>query len=135
MAVLDRKIHKNANVARDHIAFEVATVVSLTDAKVGAYKPGFAFQVVGVQVFARTVTATISVQVKIGTVSVLTGAVTPVAATLTEGTLSGTLANVRGSKSDTIFVELTTNASGAATNLGVVVIIRPVPLNAEIATE
>jgi hypothetical protein len=82
---------------------------------------------VAVSDFARTVTATISYVIKIGS-RVALSATTPVAATETARTLSTTLANLRGTSSEAITIELTTNASGAAVNLAVLLQIRPLGL-------
>lgn len=132
MAVTDQKIHPNAKVALVPITVGITTAISQTDTKAQSVIPGFKFEVVKVEVWASAVTATISAQVKIGTTSVLTGAVTPVAGTPTAGTLVSSRTSRRGSATDALNIEYTTNGSGAATNLRVTVWVRPYPLNGEV---
>lgn len=133
MAVKDRNISPSAFVARDCILLTApATATSQTGLEVDEMVPGFDFQVVRVEIHATAVTAIISADVKIGTTSVLSSAVTPVANAATEGTLSSTLANIRGSSTDAIRLHYTSDGSGAATALKARVWIRPQPLNGEI---
>jgi len=98
------------------------TAISQTAKKVDGVTPGYAFEVVSVEVNATTVAATISVDVQIGATSVLASPITPVAATPTEGTL-GT--SVRGGAAAAISLLYTSNGTGAATNGFVTVWIRP----------
>jgi len=133
MSITDSKISRGGKTSWKCIALHLGTTATgQTAKKPDGVVPGFAFQVMRVEVNALTVTATISVDVTIGTVSVLTGAITPVAATPTAGTLSTTLTNLRGDATEAINVTYTTNGSGAATNAIVRVWIRPHPLHAEV---
>lgn len=133
MAVTDLKMAVGASTARQNHAFPITTAVSQTAALAGAWTPGHKFQVTKVSVFATSVTATITVDVQIGGVSVLTGQITPVAGSEVAGTLVTTLASLRGATtSSQIQVKYTSNASGAATNLVVRVQVRPYPLNGEV---
>jgi hypothetical protein len=113
------------------LAFPITTAVSQTALLAGAWTPGYRFQVRKVTNFATGVTATISTDVQIGGVSVLTGAITPVAGAETAGTLSSTLSALRGSSTSQLQVKYTTNGSGAAVNLVVRVQIRPYPMSGE----
>jgi len=133
MAVSDKKILNNAGVAQHCLNVPITTATGQTGLSVELFTPGFPFQITGVSVFASAVTATISCDVLIGSTSVLSSAVTPVANTETAGTLSSTLANRRGSASGQIKVQYTTNGSGAATNLHVKVSYRPYPMNGDAA--
>lgn len=133
MSVTDLKVAKAANFAKECIRLQLGTTAVSQTAKVAdAVKPGFAFEVVKVEVNALTVTATITVDVLIGSTSVLTGAITPVAATPTAGTLSTAIATVRGTALEAINVAYTSNGTGAATNAIVSVWIRPIPANGEV---
>ena len=133
MAVKDVNVLPTANFAKECITFVIpATSVGQTDLEVDSCVPGFAFEIERISVMATAVTATASVNVKIGTTSALSSVITPVAGTDTAGTLSSTLASIRGSDSDAINVEYTTNGSGVITNGRVRVWIRPIPLNGEI---
>lgn len=133
MAIKNTNIEKNATLARKPIRLILGTSAVSQTAKIpDSVIPGFAFQICKVEVWALTVTATITVDVLIGAVSVLTGAVTPVAATVTQGTLSSALATVRGTAAEAINLAYTSNGSGAATNAIVTVWLRPVPLNGEV---
>lgn len=133
MSVRDRHMSKTGYTARKCITLHIGTTAtSQTGKKTDGTIPGFAFEVTRVEVNALTVTATISVDVQIGTTSVLTGAITPVAATPTAGTLSSTLASTRGDATEAINVLYTSNGSGAATNAVVRIWVRPIPQNGEV---
>lgn len=133
MSVTDLKMAKGAFSAKHTLSFPISTTaVSQTALLAGARTPGAKFQITGVSVFATAVTATITVDVQIGGVSVLTGQITPVAGTEVIGTLVATQATLRGSASSQIQVKYTSNGTGAGTNLTVQVQVRPYPLNGEV---
>jgi len=129
MAVVSKKVLNSDPIGAQLVDFTIVTATSQAGVLFGAVTPGYRFKVTGVKVFAVTVTATISVDVQIAGTSVLSSAVTPVAGTETAGTLSSTVANLLGTASNQLQVKLTTNGSGAATNLSVMVYIRPYPMN------
>lgn len=128
MSVRDRDIDKTAKVVEKTITFQVDEVGNgVSAATRGQFKPGFAFEVVGVQCFARDVTAQASVDVQIGSTSVLSAAIDLDAtgdATRADGTLSATLASRRGSASDVISVKPTTDGGGDISDLTVYVTLR-----------
>jgi len=62
-------------------------------------------------------------------------AITPVAATRVVATLSTTLANLQGSRTDDILVLATTDGSGALTGGGVEITFRPAPAHGEVVGE
>jgi hypothetical protein len=84
-----------------------------------------------VEIYATAVTAVITANVKIGTVTALASAVTPVAGTATAATLATSKAARRGSTTDAINVEYTSNGAGAMTRGNVRVWIRPFPMSDE----
>jgi hypothetical protein len=133
VSIKDINVQQRANFARECIRFQLGTTaISQTGKATDSVVPGYAFEIVRVEAFALTVTATISVDVQIGAVSALASVITPVAATATVGTLSATLANKRGAATEAINLLYTSNGSGAATNGIVSVWIRPIPQNGEI---
>src|SRR5690606_37150289 len=80
--VQDRDIHREAKLALQHVTLRPADVSdSEEDTKIASFKPGFAFEIVGVQHFVGAVTAEASYDVKIGTTSALAAAAEPAAAT------------------------------------------------------
>jgi len=130
----NRKVDPNADFAKESMTLLLGTTATGQTAKrVDAYTPGFAFKVVKVEVYALTVTATISVDVQIGSTSVLSSAVTPVADTPTAGTLSSTTASLIGSATSVISLKYTSNGTGAATACYARIWIRPQPMNGEVA--
>lgn len=132
MSVTDRKVHPSAKVALQPVLLAIGTTATSQSAKrTHAVTPGFDFVVEKVEVYALTVTATISVDVHIGTTSVLASTITPVADTPTAGTLSATLSARRGTSTGVLGVKYTSNGTGAATNGYVIVWIRPNHLNGE----
>jgi len=133
MAVKDINVAKNANHAKELVRLVLGVTATGQAAKlVDAVTPGFAFEVVKVEVMAVTVTATLSVDVQIGGATALNAAVTPVAATPTPGVLAATLAARRGSATEAIQLKYTSDGTGAATNLVVSVWVRPLPLDGEV---
>lgn len=133
MSILDRAFDPTDIVTLRCLDLHVGTTATSQTAKlVDSTVPGFPFQVVSVEANALTVTATISIDVQKGPVggsltSVLSAAITPVAATPTAGTLSATAANTAGSATDSLALLYTSNGSGAATNGYVRVWMRPIP--------
>jgi hypothetical protein len=127
MSVRDSNMAAAGRTARKQLVVPIVTATGLSGVVVWKFTPGYAFRITGLRDFARGVTATISYAVKIGTRVVATG-LTPVAATDTARTLSTTLANLRGTATEAITIELTTDGSGAATNLAVHIEIRPLGL-------
>lgn len=133
MAVVSTKVLNSDPLGSQLVDFTIVTAVSQAGVLFGQITPGYRYQVTAVKVFAVTVTATISVDVQINGTTVLTGNVTPVAGAETAGTLSATLSARRGTSTNPLQVKLTTNGSGAATNLSVMVYIRPYPMNQDAA--
>lgn len=133
MAVADRKIAKGAATPLKAVRLQIGTTATgQTAKKTDGVTIPFDFIVTKVEVNALTVTSTISVDAKIGSTSVLTGRVTPVAATPTAGTLSTTVANTKGASGAVLSCDYTSDGTGAATNAVVTVWIRPRPLNGEL---
>lgn len=132
--IKDYKLDPNGNAVKECIALALGTTATGQTAKrVDAMTIGYPFKIVRVEAYALTVTATITVDVQLGTTSVLASAITPVADTPTAGTLSATTANLIGSATSVLNLKYTSNGSGAATNCFVNVWIRPQPLNGEVA--
>lgn len=130
--ISDYKMDKAGKAALKCITLVLGTSATGATAVLrDALIPGFNFYVERVEVFAKTVTATISVDVLIGTVSVLASAITPVADTPTAGTLATAAASRRGTSTDELRLRYTTNGTGAATDLRVRVWLRPRPLAGE----
>lgn len=135
--IQDKAMEPDAKVVL--VPINVPLTTSTTASAVLQYSatPGYRFRVERVDIFATAVTATITVDVQIGAVSVLTTALTPVANTVVSATAanSGMVASVttRTATADTdaINVRYTTNGTGAATKLIATVWIRPYPLNGE----
>lgn len=136
--IKDKHISRAANIARECVELVLGTTATSQTGKLpDSLVPGFAFEIVRIEVNALTVTAAITVDIQIGPVAgtlatALASVITPVAATPTVGTLSTALAAKRGAATDSIAVLYTTDGSGAATNARVRVWIRPIPLNGEV---
>ncbi len=125
----DRDIKNDAKVALRHISFARSAVpASQAALLIGSFQPGYAFEIVSVQHLAKTVTATASYQLKIGTTNA-TSATTPTAATRGNATL--TAGALQGDEDDVINLHATTNGSGAFADLEVIVTIRPLGLRGD----
>lgn len=129
--IQDKAIEPTANIRLQPITCAFVTAISQTSTKALGIIPGYAFEVEKVEVWASGVTATITADVKIGTTSVLTGAVTPVAGTATAGTLTTSRATRRGTRTSQLNFEYTTNGTGVGTNMKVTAWVRAYPLNGE----
>lgn len=130
MGVRDINIDRSAKTPRKIFVIPVVTATGLTDAVVYKYTPGYAFRVTRIRSYARAVTATITAVVKVGTRTAMAAAA-PVQTVDTAHTLSTTAANLRGTSTEALSIELTTNGSGAATNLSFTIEIRPLGLAAD----
>ena len=110
-----------------------AVAISQADVNVQTALIPFRFEVVAVAAWAQSLTATLTVDVKLGTTSCLAAIITPTqtVAAPAIGTLATTRANRRGNANTTVRLHVTTNGTGVATNLLVTVSIRPYPLNGE----
>jgi len=141
----DRKAHPFAAFVRDPLTFAFGSI-AINQAAVlfGALTPYqgypagqppyalYGWQVENVQVFCTAIVATAQADVQIGGVSVLTGLITPVAATVVQGVLVAPALR-RGKFTDVLQCKFTTNATGTLTNVAVTVTIRPFPLDNEAA--
>lgn len=142
MAVTDKKVHQFAAFAREPITYsDRASPINQAGAKVFSIKPyqGETFQyalrgwiIENVQVYCTATAATFAVDVQISGVTVLTGTITPVAATIVQGVLAA-LAARKGLTTDSLDIVITSNGTGTATNLVVTITVRPFPLDNEAA--
>lgn len=133
MAVTDRNVDKNAKFARSLVQLELGvSAVGQAAKQTDSHVPGFAFEIVKVELYALTVTAVITADVHIQGTSALAAGVAPVADTPTVAALAAALAARRGSNTDAIQLKYTSNGAGAATNMRARVWIRPVPLQGEV---
>jgi hypothetical protein len=98
--------------------------ISQADVLFDSFKPGFAFEIVGIEHFAADQVDTASYIVDIGTTAACT-ATTVVDDTRGDATLT---ANVLGTAAHEINLHCTTDGSGTLTDLRVRVTIRPVGL-------
>lgn len=132
MAVKDDKMAADGFATWKTVTCEIgSTATSQTGLEVDSFTPGFPFEIEAVEAYCTAITATASVDCLIGSTSALASAITPVAGTATAGTLSTTRANRRGSATDVVNIQYTTDGSGALTKGKVRVTIRPFPLNGE----
>lgn len=129
MLIDEKNIARDSVLALRHIDLIAPSVAAnKADTLVDSVVPGYPFEIVKVQHFADTVTATASYNVKIGATAALNAAAVPVAATRGDATLGTAL---RGDADDAINLHATTNATGAFANLRVRVTIRPTGLRGE----
>lgn len=123
MRIQDKHIHPGSAFAHQRLVAPVGTAVSLTDAVVFSFLPGYRFQITRIRSFCRTKAGTVTAVVKVGTRTA--ASITFTAATEVAQTLSTTLANLRGTAAEAITIELTSDASGVLTNGHIVLEVRP----------
>jgi hypothetical protein len=132
VAVSDKKMLNTGKSALKCLTMPIGTsAVSQTDLEVDELRPGFNFEIVKVEVHATSVTATASVNVLIGSTTALASVITPTTANVVQGTLATSKAARRGSATENIVVQYTTNGSGVIVNGKVRVWIRPFPMSDE----
>lgn len=127
-----RKAHYQADDPTGHRHIDIPLVTALNQAGVVAYKytPGFPFKVVRIRTYNLLKAGVVTGNVKVGTRT--SCAVTFTSATENAGTLSGTAANLIGSKTEALSLEYTTDGAGVLTNGIVMVTIRPYPMRGEV---
>jgi hypothetical protein len=135
MAVKDTKIDKDAKVAIETLTIPIITALTQADVIAFKFVPGHSFEIVGVQAYARTVAGAVTLRAKISGVTAMLADITPTTGNIVAGTLAAALAARRGSKTDSIDANFTTDGSGVLTNGFLIIQYRPVPLNGEIFTE
>jgi hypothetical protein len=135
MAVTTRKV-RNTD-ALGHKILVVPLITAISQADVLAYKfiPGHAFEIVGVEGWARTEAGVVTADVKIEAVTSLAAVIAFATATRVVATLAATLAARRGSASNAINVHFTTDGTGALTNGFVTVRYRPMPMSGDAGHE
>jgi hypothetical protein len=132
MAVRDAKMLSTDKSAWKCLTMPIGTsAISQTDLEVDEITPGFNFEIVKVEVYATSVTATASVNVLIGSTTALASVITPTTANVVAGTLATSKAARRGSSTESIIVQYTTNGSGVIVNGKARVWIRPFPMSGE----
>jgi hypothetical protein len=130
MALRDGDIHKAAATPKHYLPVALVTAISQTGVVAYSFTPGYRFQIAAVSSYCRVKAGTVTATVKIGSRTAVT-TVSFTTATELAQTLSTTLANIRGSSTETITIEYTTDGSGVLTNGFVTLTIRPFPLSGE----
>lgn len=127
MAITTENISKRANFLTEIVSVQLgATAVSQTGTVVLSQTIPFPFQVISIEVYAMTYTATGSIDVAVGATSVLNAPITPIAATKVAGVLSATGANTRATAASNVLnVKYTTNGTGVIGGGTVTILIRP----------
>lgn len=129
MSVLkDQDIDGNATVVqRVWSASKESVAQSQAAVAVRKFKPGVKFQVLGVEAWASAAHANARVDVKIGSTTVLSSTIAPGtgSAAPTQGTLTTTTANRKGTASGVLSVLVTTGTGETITDLVVNVRWRP----------
>lgn len=126
MKIRDQNVHPSANFAKEVIPVRLITAISQTSVVAESYTPGNKFQIVKVSSWCSAKAGTVTAVVKVG--GRVAASVTFTAGTENVPTLSTTLANLRGSATEAITVEYTTDGTGALTNGMINIVYRPRPM-------
>jgi hypothetical protein len=132
MGVKDRNVLPAAAIAKRVTEAFVNPPISQASIVVFSYTPGYRFQLSRVRSFCRTKAGAVSFVVKVGGRSAV-AAGTLTAATEVAQTLSTTLANLQGSTTEAITIEMTTDGSGAVVDGRIILEFRPRPMDGEAA--
>lgn len=124
MAVAAQAPRKVVNIA-------LVTAISQAGVVAWAFTPGYKFIITQIKTYCLAIAGTVTGNFVIGARTV--AALTFTAATEVTATLSATLANIRGSQSEQMQLQYTTNGTGALTNGYVIVTYRFRPQSGEIS--
>jgi hypothetical protein len=128
--ITDTDLQPTSKTVQKLIDVAVNPAINLAGVAIWTYTPGYAFQLTRCRSFCRILAGAVSFTVLVGGRTAVSGGVFVGAA---EGgnALSATLANVRGSKTDTISIVATTNGTGQLTDGHVTLELRPFPVAGE----
>jgi hypothetical protein len=126
MAIRDQQIDKEAATAKKFLVIPIISAISQTGKVAFSMLIGFKFEVTRIRTFCSAKAGTVSGNAKIG--SRTSAPLVFTAATEVAGVLSTTKADVRGSATEVLTIEYTTDGSGVLTNGFVIVELRPRPL-------
>ncbi|MCK5651200.1 MAG: hypothetical protein KAJ42_07480 [Gemmatimonadetes bacterium] len=114
----------NARFTHKPISVYVETVaVSQTALELFQHTPGYAFQIVGFTVYAVSVTAVVSLNLLIGSTSVITAVLVPVAAAEAAATIKSD-GSEYGADDDIVYIQTTTDGAGDVTGANINIWIR-----------
>lgn len=133
MATVRRvRVDPNDPVGHRLLIIPLITAISQTGVVSFSITPGYAFQVVRVRSYNLVKAGAVSGNLKVG--GRTAAALTFTSATEVAQTLSTTLANLRGSATEALTLEYTTDGAGVLTNGFVHVVTRPFPMHGEAST-
>lgn len=105
----------DAIFTRQNLSFYIAAIANSQAAvEQWSHTPGYSFQILGFEVYCTGVTANCSIDLLIGTTSVLTAALVPVADIHTPATIKSD-GSEYGDDDDIIYVKATTDGTGDLT--------------------
>jgi len=130
MGVKDRNVLPTATIATDKLVIPIITAISQAGVVCFSYQPPSDYQIVRVRSYCLLKAGTVTYAVLVGARTVLTGGVFTTA-TAVAGTLSATLANIRGTSAEALTVTYTTDGSGVLTNGFLVIDVRPQHMDGE----
>lgn len=126
MRIRNQNVDPAAQIGRERIVVPLTVAISQTGVVSAKFTPGHKYQLVSVKTYCLTKAGAVAGVLKVGGRTAAT--LTLTAATEVTATLSTTLANIRGSATEAITIEYTTDGSGALTNGLVILEYRPRPM-------
>jgi hypothetical protein len=126
MSIRDQQIDPTSGTAKKFVVIPITTAISQTGLVAFSLLIGFKFEVTRIRTYCAAKAGTVSGNAKIGGRTAAPLVFT--AATEVAAVLSTTKANVRGSATEVLTLEYTTDGSGVLTNGFVVVELRPRPM-------
>ncbi len=116
-------------MAGEAVAVTLVTAISQTGVVAYSFTPGFAFQIARIRTYCLLKAGVCTGNLKVGGRTAAPLVFT--SATELTAVLSTTLANLRGSATDAITIEYTTDGSGVLTNGAITFQFRPYPMRGE----
>jgi len=130
--IVDQDISPLSQGVGEKLSIVLNPAINLAAATVYSYTPGFQFQLTRVRHWCRVLAGAVSYQILVG------GRVAVASTNFASGidgggTLSSVLANVRGSKTDALQIQITSNGTGQLTDGDIILEFRPYPVAGESA--
>lgn len=125
----NQNVNRSADFPKQPINFTLVTAISQTGVVAFKFLPGYKFRIVRARSYCLLKAGVVTGNLKVGTRTA--AAITFTSATEVALTL-GTLINTKGSATEAITIEYTTDGSGVLTNGQVHLFIRAWPLNGDI---
>lgn len=128
--IRNQDVDPTSQIGSETIVIPLIVAISQTGVVSAKYTPGYRFQLTGAKTYCLTKAGAVAATLKVG--GRTAASLTITAASEVTAVLSTTKANIRGSKTESITLEYTTDGSGVLTNGMVILAFRPWPMSGDV---